>query len=846
MEPETVVELRVHGVSGTPPEELLGRPLVVQVAGDRQAGFYRPRLAVERTDDVEGEPIGSGPALEGYSWGRLTSGAASRAFWLLLLPFTLVNVAVRLRPYAATGADRWYVRLADRGVWYLSRVLALTLTSTLVLAAVGVGVDLVGWQCAGPPSYGQPVCGGLASWLRPDAGPFDDLGLRLVLGALLPLALLAMLVILSWFTWHRYEQSDRDPDADFQAPAADCDPSPLSHRDAWRGEHLVARLRLLHVAMGLTTIAGSLAWASYDAAVPHDGSMTLLRLPDAGADLAGWLLLWSCGGLILVLFTLVAIPPMVYRRPSVAARRWARIVALAGLLLLVASAWSVLASDSLTMPTGALPGYAGQVTNLFSLQAVLVLLFTLGLLVLRVRAGRCNPALPSAGMAAAVIAALALLLAATLSAGLFYQAAALISSGRLRFRSAGTVRDSIPSPPSFSAASVAFVIGVLLCLVVAVIWIFVQAARGIPPARVVARRAVPGIPPILDKPDGCSPALLHEARARQSSLTRAIWLARLVDGGGGLAGAAVGLVAVLGVAGTWWVFSGGWLAYMKGCASPTTDSVTTGCGVVGDVISLGIWSIGLFAILLVSLGFTVFRVKATRRSVGILWDLGSFWPRSVHPFAAPCYAERTVPDLIDRVRYHVAGGAEPGQPPAGGVVLACHSQGSVIGAAVVLQLAVRCPETLERMAFFTYGCVLRRLYARFFPGYFGEPVLAEIEGQLLGPEGSRWLNAWRHTDYLAGPVRFGPPIGSDIPDAAFGLPDAALDITRVGQVDVQFVDPTGFARLPGDLSFPSPGRHSNYPSDPRFARKVKLLAGRLPGNVEPETAKSKKPESEKA
>jgi len=39
-----VVELRVHGVSGTPPEELLDRQLVRQVAGDKIAGFYRPRL----------------------------------------------------------------------------------------------------------------------------------------------------------------------------------------------------------------------------------------------------------------------------------------------------------------------------------------------------------------------------------------------------------------------------------------------------------------------------------------------------------------------------------------------------------------------------------------------------------------------------------------------------------------------------------------------------------------------------------------------------------------------------------------------------------------------------------
>jgi len=36
-----VTELRVHGVSGTPPESILGHPHVQQVAGDGTTGFYR-------------------------------------------------------------------------------------------------------------------------------------------------------------------------------------------------------------------------------------------------------------------------------------------------------------------------------------------------------------------------------------------------------------------------------------------------------------------------------------------------------------------------------------------------------------------------------------------------------------------------------------------------------------------------------------------------------------------------------------------------------------------------------------------------------------------------------------
>src|SRR5215470_10348089 len=61
-------ELRVHGVSGSPAEDVLDRPLIVQVAGDGEAGFFRPRPDY-------GATLGPGGArLEAYRWGNLTSG----------------------------------------------------------------------------------------------------------------------------------------------------------------------------------------------------------------------------------------------------------------------------------------------------------------------------------------------------------------------------------------------------------------------------------------------------------------------------------------------------------------------------------------------------------------------------------------------------------------------------------------------------------------------------------------------------------------------------------------------------------------------------------------------------
>ncbi len=41
---------------------------------------------------------------------------------------------------------------------------------------------------------------------------------------------------------------------------------------------------------------------------------------------------------------------------------------------------------------------------------------------------------------------------------------------------------------------------------------------------------------------------------------------------------------------------------------------------------------------------------ARRKTIGALWDVATFWPRAVHPLAPPCYGERAVPEVVDRIR----------------------------------------------------------------------------------------------------------------------------------------------------------------------------------------------------
>lgn len=81
-----VVELRIHGVGGATPHALLGAresEAVERVGAGPVSAFYRRRP----------NGIPQPHPVEAYVWGGLTTQAATQPLWLLLLPFTLLNVA---------------------------------------------------------------------------------------------------------------------------------------------------------------------------------------------------------------------------------------------------------------------------------------------------------------------------------------------------------------------------------------------------------------------------------------------------------------------------------------------------------------------------------------------------------------------------------------------------------------------------------------------------------------------------------------------------------------------------------------------------------------------------------
>lgn len=247
-----VTELRIHGVSGTPPDESLNDPNVTRVSGDSTAGFYRrvwlggePPATLPYADvPAAGGGRGDGRVpfrREAYSWGGLTSGAGSRALWMLLLPFMLANVAFWMYPVARQPGQRGPRPLRELSAIF-QRLFSLSLTVTLIMAAVAISADLAGWQCGG--SSACLAKHGFLHFLS--LSFFQPPGHRLAVATLLPLAVVALLWVLGNKSWNNYER--------IQVPATDqASPLPIGDRRMWNGAEPVRRLRSLHVSTGFAT-----------------------------------------------------------------------------------------------------------------------------------------------------------------------------------------------------------------------------------------------------------------------------------------------------------------------------------------------------------------------------------------------------------------------------------------------------------------------------------------------------------------------------------------------------------------------------------------------------------------
>ncbi|HYZ69635.1 MAG TPA: hypothetical protein VE666_17870 [Mycobacterium sp.] len=607
-----VVELRVHGVSGTPPEAMLGSPAdsIERVAGDDDAGFYR------RKDRV-GE-------LEAYSWGKLTSGPASRAVWLLFLPFIFINLAHWMLPPAL------HRRPAAVAVGLL-RVIALTFTLTLMLSFAVVMVDVFVWQCVGLEQCVSRL--GPLSYLR-----LLPRGVQVASSAL-PL----VLVIVALWRLGRENSSVRGRAPD---PAVTVSDVPLESATFWVADPSVVRLRACHV----------MAWTAGLAALMLVVPTRYAASPGVHAISVG---LMAVNGLLVVFAVSMAAWNPATARGGASADHWTRSLMWSrwiSLGVLAASlVWVIFADTAYPAAPTHFPGLHGAVYVLFGIQcALLVGAFAFTALSMRGRiTARDSGFAPSlGGFTAPFVALIGWLVAGAFSIGVGLLAAQVLGKAVLSTATAREIVAEAPLivPPPYFWAAVGIVVLILTAIPIG-LWAWWWVKRRRTPQEL--REVLKDYPGAVDT----------DARAKQVASSRA-WAAvsdRAPTIAAGLALLAVAEIAVMLV---WYLVD-----------KTVFESLPRRSAAITNVSA---FIASALAAALLALTLQAYRNRELRRVVAVLWDVVTFWPRANHPLTPPSYGERTVPELRDRLTTLTS------QRDVR-VVLAAYSQGSLIAAATLLQ-----------------------------------------------------------------------------------------------------------------------------------------------------------------
>jgi len=746
---------------------MLEHPVSIQVAGDRTSGFHRRWTPA-------GQGCASAPwRLEAYSWGGLTESRLSSASWILLGPFMLYNVAHFMLPARTRGETRH--NLADA----VLRLLALTATLQLTTALVGMLLDTAALQAGG--SDRLP---GLLAWAD---------GARATAALLVVLLAVAVLGLISARTSKDYEA--RTCSTGSATPEAIKKAWPLTDPGFWRGKELVDRQRALHSA-------ATLAWVTVIAAVPG--------LPDWSHRICA-----GAGGAVLLGAAVVTASDRANRyvvargEPSSSLGRLAWLgwpIAtkprrLAVLLVSVTVTAVTLAVDVVDGTWTGRPSVTDQLADLWlGLSAAqVVLLVLLAVLVrwtLPVRAHRAaGPGPFLGGHLSTVFVVLAVVLGGVLSAVVAIGFAKLFGEPMPSGPTGAPNTIAVPWP-LYAFAAAPLVVPIAAVAVGILLFLRFRSGRGAYEAQVGETYGAS-----TDPANGVSAARSAGDRRRVAGAWAA---ADLLDDTGRV-------VAIVTASGALFVLSTGCALALRGGHDGR---------MIETVLSVGTLLAVLIAGGLVALLRSAYADSTRRRAIGTVWDVGTFWPRATHPLAPPCYAERAVPEVVDRIRVltgrvpdHANDTArilvttqqpngqapDPGlSVPAGPVLLTGYSQGSILAPAVVAQLP---PDARRDTALLTLACPARRLYGRAFPAFFGPEQLAVLATLMTGNDAvRRWTNVVRRSDY----------IGSWVGRA----PRAECALPGLGEVDVWINDPV--ALVPD--AHPAPPtihRHSGWWPDPQ-------------------------------
>lgn len=763
MNAERVTELRVHGVSGTPPDKVLKDPHPVAFSGDSAGAFYSP-----------GEP--SGPhKLEAYSWAGFSSGASSRALWVALLPFALVNLAGWMRPPRADEPGELEGRsCAERIV----RLLSLAQTGAFVLLMASVFLDILAFQCSA-----QPECLDGKWWLKFYDSSFMQAhpGRRLAVGSMLPALLLVLMYRSLRKSWQNYESFPMFADPSEETKIAKTEDSSLAprlqDRQFWNGERIVRRLQSLHFGVALLVLSAGV-------------SLSMLEIRrDAGLDGTAWIILLVVIGVLLAVFAVLVAVNRVHTRTDHSA--WAECIIgwlwIAAAGALATAAVGATFDETVTDAAAAkLPGFGAGVLAVLLTQLGLLVFLALQLLGRRLRGLKRGAAF--GGFGPFISAALGVLLLDSVWGGVVFAVADFLGDVRVTGRDADLLvapgvdpsAVSVMVAASYLRAAVVFVLMLLAAVLATLLWwIFMIRPRGRALRAEVAEKY--GVPESATGP----------VRGRVNKLALRWALNERIF-------SLEGIVGLLMTGGVVFLVVVGAQTLVESDLSVRLVQNLSGFKALAlsdfpsSLEAVAAWTVSLLPVGVYLVTRAAARDVRYRKTVGVAWDVLTFWPRIYHPFAPPCYGERVIPQLFWHVRSRTGkDGAE------GRVLLSGHSQGSVISAALLLQF--HGSNVAPGCAFMSYGSVLARVYRRMFPRYWGDAGLLRVRevtaaGWTCGAP-ARWQNFERWSD---------PARGEILPK------DTAAD-----HANIVLTDPAALVPTVGEPPPPTRG-HSGYLDDDKL------------------------------
>jgi hypothetical protein len=680
-------------VSGTDPRDIL---YTDPVPRDPIGPGERRYTDVYRTPDPDSEF-----EAEAFHWGGLTAGNRLTALWILLAPFAFANVAGWMTVHRGNRFGHSMVRLAGLGLTalFVSQGFTTVVLLPYLWLARRERLVLGEWTVTIDPPFLQTALIVLALL-------FVVLFVILVLKAstqshFAPLSTKQQALLLAWPSIESMAPDPPDAGAGlialdespevFDDPAGAAVTSPL----LWRPHTILHRLRRIHFAGGLGVVA--LALALWSRSRP--------------------MILVTCIVLGLLALTVALTAYFPTSRWVTGLTAWAPVV---GLVVLLASAVVVCTSAVGDWDPGSVHTLTFMVTlalGLFVLLSAVAGWITVGALVIATLFGAIL------GIAIGIVVESILGLEVLADNGADWVAVAMLFLLWLLLVVA-IVLSWIPAPHTGPKGAEILARRVIL----RARWLFIAAgiyglaAGGVALGKVLSTGSL-------------APKDLGAPQAGHGIYTTAIVLGIVL----------VVLVALrAGAHFNWWLaplalLGAGIVVFLASKDFFRFEflkvSIALKSELVDIAVAVAILVPGSFMLRSIWTGFASNEAgRMRRRKVGILWDLGSFWPRWFHPLAPPAYGPVAVTTLRNELVSHRRD------------VLAAHSQGSLIGALASVYID---DEEGRPCAYLTYGSQLGSLYPMMYPdvGFSGpDGLMAELEAVYH----NRWLNLYRDTDPIGG------------------------------------------------------------------------------------------------